>query len=116
MSTLVHYGLLVATLITVGLDPTIAQPRVLPGDAQHGHELAQRWCSTCHLVSPEQQRATDAVPPFASVARRPQTNAESLRAFLLIPHYASRMPDLHLSQPEIDDLVAYIISLRKPAQ
>jgi hypothetical protein len=39
------------------------------------------------------------------------TTPLSLRAFLQTPH--ERMPDLHLSRDEIDDLTAYILSLRR---
>jgi hypothetical protein len=34
-----------------------------------------------------------------------------LRAFLQTPH--DRMPDLHLTRNEIDDVAAYILSLKK---
>jgi hypothetical protein len=34
----------------------------------------------------------------------------SLRAFLQTPH--ARMPDLHLTREEVDDLASYILSLR----
>ena len=39
------------------------------------------------------------------------TTPMSLRAFLQTPH--SRMPDLRLSRDEIDNLTAYILSLRR---
>jgi hypothetical protein len=35
----------------------------------------------------------------------------SLRAFLQTPHW--RMPDLHLTRDEIDDIATYILSLRE---
>jgi hypothetical protein len=35
----------------------------------------------------------------------------ALRAFLQTPH--SRMPDLHMSREEIDNITAYILSLRR---
>ena len=38
------------------------------------------------------------------------TTPLSLRVFLQTPH--NRMPDLHLSRTEIDDLIGYILSLR----
>jgi mono/diheme cytochrome c family protein len=80
-----------------------------------GQQIATRWCSQCHLVGPEQMRASDAVPTFAAIANKPTTTAASLRAFLQAPHWASRMPDLHLTRAEIDDVTAYILSLRKPS-
>jgi cytochrome c len=48
-------------------------------------------------------------PTFPQVARSGLT-ADQLRAFLSHPHGA--MPDLSLTRAEIDDLVAYIATLR----
>lgn len=82
------------------------------GDADAGRELAKKWCSGCHVVSPQQQHASnDAVPSFASIARMPSTTAMSVRAFLHTPH--PPMPDLQLSHTEVDDLATYILSLRR---
>jgi hypothetical protein len=53
---------------------------------------------------------SDAVPAFPAVARMPSTTALSLRVFLQTPH--ARMPNLHLSRDETDDVIAYILSLR----
>jgi mono/diheme cytochrome c family protein len=39
------------------------------------------------------------------------TTFMGLRAFLQTPH--DRMPDLHLTRNEIDDVAAYILSLKK---
>ena len=81
------------------------------GDAETGRRLAERWCSTCHVVGPHAEQGTSTgAPPFEAIARMPSTTAMSLRVFLMTPH--GPMPDLHLSSNEIDDLSAYIISLR----
>jgi mono/diheme cytochrome c family protein len=73
--------------------------------------LAKTWCSTCHVVTPSAKTGTSTgVPTFAAVAALPSTTPISLRAFLQTPH--ARMPDLHLSRDETDDLIAYILSLR----
>ena len=81
-------------------------------DRVAGHELALRWCSSCHLVDPTQQyQGSDAVPTFVAVAAMKSTTSASLRVFLSTPH--SRMPDFALSRDNIADLSAYILSLRK---
>ena len=54
--------------------------------------------------------ASDAVPTFPAVARMPSTTGMSLHAFLLTPH--ARMPDIQMSRGQIDDITAYILSLR----
>jgi hypothetical protein len=48
---------------------------------------------------------------FVGIASMSSTTPLSLRAFLLTPH--ARMPDLHLSRDEMDDLAAYILGLRR---
>jgi mono/diheme cytochrome c family protein len=80
-------------------------------DANHGGELANRWCAACHLVSPEQRQGSDRVPSFASVARQPGFTAERLTYFLLDPH--PKMPDMALTRREAEDLAAYIATLKR---
>jgi mono/diheme cytochrome c family protein len=77
-------------------------------DAANGEMIAKRWCAACHLVAPEQTRASADVPSFAAVARM-KLPPESLKAFLSDPH--PRMPNMNLTRSEIDDIVAYIGSL-----
>ena len=47
----------------------LSAARSYPADTAHGLDLAKRWCASCHLVSPEQQRASTDVPPFAVIAK-----------------------------------------------
>jgi mono/diheme cytochrome c family protein len=78
--------------------------------AADGARLAQRWCATCHVVAATQTGTVLQGPPsFATVAKG-GLGADQLRAFLSHPHGA--MPDLSLTRTEIDDLIAYIQSLR----
>ena len=79
-------------------------------DPDHGLALAKRWCAACHVVSPEQQRASADVPPFATIARSPNFDARHLAYFLLNPH--PKMPDLPLSRAAADDIAAYIATLK----
>ena len=81
------------------------------GDAANGKILAQRWCAACHVVSNEQLQASEAAPPFASVARRPGFDADKLAFFLLDPH--PKMPNMALTRSEAADLAAYIATLGK---
>jgi mono/diheme cytochrome c family protein len=79
-------------------------------DPEHGLALAKRWCASCHVVSPDQQRANADAPPFATVARSPNFDARHLAYFLLNPH--PKMPDLPLSRAAADDIAAYIAGLK----
>jgi mono/diheme cytochrome c family protein len=49
-------------------------------------------------------------PGFAAIAAMKSTTELSLQAFLQTPH--DHMPDWRLSRQQIDDVVAYIMSLR----
>ena len=79
-------------------------------DAQHGKVLAERWCASCHLVSPEQRQGSADVRSFAAIGRDRAFNANRLAFFLLDPH--PKMPDMQLTRAEAQDLAAYIKGLR----
>jgi mono/diheme cytochrome c family protein len=79
----------------------------LAAEAANGQRLAERWCASCHVVSPSQRQASADVAPFASIARIPQFSAHTLAFFLLAPH--PKMPDMALSRREAEDLAAYIV-------
>ncbi len=79
-------------------------------EASVGGRLAVRWCMACHVVEPNQSRATDNAPSFRDIAARPGTTAGSLDRYLSAGH--TLMPDFSLSSQERDALVAYILSQR----
>jgi mono/diheme cytochrome c family protein len=80
-------------------------------DPDHGQTLARRWCATCHVVAPNQQRPTGEAPPFAAIAKRPDFDANRLANFLLDPH--PKMPNMSLTRTEAADIVAYIAALAR---
>ena len=83
------------------------------GDADAGRKIAQTWCINCHVVAPGQVQGTsNGAPPFTAIAAQTDISPMALRAFLQTPHH--RMPDLQLSNDQIDDVSAYIFSLRTP--
>ena len=51
------------------------------------------------------------VPPFHAIANNPVNTLDGLRAFLMDPH--GRMPKIHISRADIDDIIAYLSSLKK---
>jgi mono/diheme cytochrome c family protein len=79
-------------------------------DADNGKTLADRWCSSCHIVDHGQKLATDQAPSFSSIARMPKFDANKLIFLLLKPHPS--MPRLDLSRAEALDLAAYITTLK----
>jgi mono/diheme cytochrome c family protein len=85
--------LLVAVASSVCASPALA------ADADHGADLARRWCASCHVVANGQTQAS-----------RPDFSSERLAFFLLDPH--PKMPNFPLSRIEAGDIAAYIASLR----
>jgi mono/diheme cytochrome c family protein len=101
------------TLLLVGcciLSVSFTSTASLAADAGNGKILANRWCSSCHVVDDTQKLATDQAPPFASMAKVPSFDASKLAFLLLRPH--PNMPKLELSRAEIADLADYIATLR----
>ncbi len=93
----------------------VAAIAALPGtalaqDAAAGRAVAQTWCANCHTVEARPVTSADQAPGFMVIANRPGLTADGLRAFLSTPH--GRMPDLSLSRTDIDNAIAYLLSLR----
>lgn len=98
---------LAATLAAAG--PALAQDPL--GNAVMGEELARSACIDCHAIE-RGFRGTDitGAPSFQDVADMPSATPLSLRVFLRSPHLT--MPNFALTDDQIDDLIAYIRSLR----
>jgi mono/diheme cytochrome c family protein len=95
---------LLAAYLLLGLMPAWS------ADAQQGKVIAERWCSGCHLVRPDQKTApADQAPPFVTIAGMPDFGAGKLALLLLGPH--PNMPKLLLSRSEVADLAEYIRTL-----
>jgi mono/diheme cytochrome c family protein len=85
-------------------------PLAARADAAAGERLARQWCANCHVIDASGPATTllQGPPSFRIIAGH--LDPAEIRAFLTHPHGA--MPDLALSRAEIDDLIAYIGSLR----
>jgi mono/diheme cytochrome c family protein len=83
----------------------------MAADADHGADLAKRWCASCHLVDRTQKQASADVASFAEIAQKNDFTPEKVAFFLLDPH--PKMPNFPLSRLEAADIAAYIGSLRK---
>jgi mono/diheme cytochrome c family protein len=102
------FGLLLAGL--AGLAPAPAQE--LPGDPQAGRSLAVTVCAACHEVEKGARGGMLPDPPgFQRLADDSAMTALALRVFLRTPH--RDMPNLILTDAESDDVIAYILGLRR---
>jgi mono/diheme cytochrome c family protein len=92
-------------LLLAWLSPIAAR-----ADAAAGERLARQWCVNCHVIDASGPATTmpQGPPSFRIIAGH--LDRDQIRAFLTHPHGA--MPDLALSRVEIEDLIAYIATLR----
>lgn len=79
-------------------------------DPVHGKDLAERLCTNCHLVgSATQLHANADVPSFPEIANFEGQTAGAITARIILPKHP--MPQIPLTQSELRDLAAYILSL-----
>jgi mono/diheme cytochrome c family protein len=100
----------IASAILAQLSLALAQPA--DGDPAAGRQLATMLCSSCHRVLPMTLSDKADPPSFQSIADLPSTTGLSLNVFLHSNH--RNMPDFMVSAAESNDLIAYILSLKKP--
>jgi len=91
-------------------------------DVQKGHHLAALICSNCHVAGPDQLSEPILRPPapsLESIAQHSTTSADTIRSFLTTTHRdisnPKGMPNPELADYQIKQVVAYLLSLRKPS-
>ena len=81
------------------------------GDPADGQRIAASTCSSCHQINVQRRDSTnDPVPSFQAIAAMPSTTMLSINVFLRTSHNV--MPNIRLSETQITDIGAYILSLR----
>jgi mono/diheme cytochrome c family protein len=81
------------------------------GDAHQGENLAKGVCAECHAVEKGARRSPNGIAPsFESLVHTPGMTATALRVALRSPH--QKMPNLRLSNDQVDDLYAYLQTLK----
>ena len=99
----------IALVVFALVVPAFAQDQDAIPNAARGQALAGRWCAPCHLV---QLRLTTIDPPtFSAIANDPGKTPDHLRVFFVSPH--KDMPPIQLTSPQIEDLIAYLGSLKR---
>jgi mono/diheme cytochrome c family protein len=103
--------LCVGALLLFRLHSASGQTLPHAGDpGSRGEGLVRAWCLQCHTVG----GPSGVLHPefdLAAIARMPSTTQMSLRAFLQSSHRS--MPNLVLKPQDRDDIIAYILSLRR---
>jgi len=99
-----------AAALAIALLLPAFQPAYALENPAKGKALAEQWCSSCHLVTPDQTSAKADAPPFMTIAKRSDKELERLSVFLIDPH--PKMPNFNLSRQQITDILGYIRTLR----
>jgi mono/diheme cytochrome c family protein len=92
--------------------PTKAAAKASPGDPAPGRAIAEAMCTVCHMVDKRGAKGPTltTAPDFASIANTARMSPTVLRSFLVGAH--PTMPDMKLSQEQMRQVSAYIMSLR----
>ena len=96
----------IAAVTLVAQFPIFAQPAETTSISS-GRQTATTLCGPCHEVSGK----TKVAPSFEDIANLPSTTAISLKAFLRSNH--RNMPNFIISSADTDDVIAYILSLKR---
>jgi hypothetical protein len=99
----------VTLAILTAQSPVLAQSA--DGDPASGSKLAITLCSPCHRVLPMTLSDRADPPSFQNIADLPSTTGVSLNVFLHSKH--RKMPNFIISSAVSNDLIAYILSLKK---
>ena len=100
----------IAAVTLVTQFPILAQPVERDGISS-GRQIAVKICGNCHEISPTMSPKTAGGPRFEDIANLPSTTALSLKVFLRSSH--KRVRNLILSGADSDDVIAYILSLKR---
>jgi mono/diheme cytochrome c family protein len=99
-----------AVLGTLGMATTTRAQDI--GDSVQGRQLAVDLCASCHAVGAHQtQSPVAAAPSFEAIARTPGITAAALTVWLRA-HSHPTMPNIILSQQQVRDVSAYLLSLQ----
>jgi len=79
-----------------------------------GQAFAQERCSACHGIGANATSPNPESPPFEAVANQHGLTRATLRTFLRDSHNFPEAMQFKVERRHIDDLAAYMITLRKP--
>jgi len=81
-------------------------------DVAQGRDLAQKLCVNCHIIEHggQQDQVTVGIPSFMAIANKTEQTNSKLRSFIRNPH--PPMPSVELGEHELNNIVAYILSLK----
>jgi mono/diheme cytochrome c family protein len=79
-----------------------------------GQAFAQASCGSCHAVGRDGRSSNPNAPPFPAIVNHEGLTAETLSSWLRGAHNYPREMDFYLTDPQVDALVAYMLTLKDP--
>lgn len=86
-----------------------ARQAIAEADSLRGKVIAAQWCQYCHQIGPDYSPHGPG-PAFAVIANDSKFTADYIKDWIRFPH--ALMPNFDLPPKDLDDIVAYIHSLR----
>jgi mono/diheme cytochrome c family protein len=109
MELIMSHKVIAAALLLLGF--TTAAFAQESGNVNRGRMLAQMTCAECHAIGKNELRSRNGqAPTFAALANTRGINAMDIRVALRTSH--REMPNLSLNDEQVEDVAAYILSLK----
>ncbi len=107
----------VGSSVVLALAAALLAPALARGGIDEGKALFEKQCKICHQVAGEGGKMADKGGPVDGVGAK--HDAAWLKAYVADPKSKmpdSKMPKLKLTDQQIDDLVAFLLTLKTPAK
>ena len=99
--------------LAVAACATTPGPTASEAAAMNGQAFAEARCADCHAVTPGQISSNPAAPEFEAVANTQGLTRASLTQWLNNSHDFPREMYFALPEEKVDDLVSYMLTLRR---
>lgn len=110
---------IVFAMCAVNAVASAAGSAVEPGDVGRGRAFAKAHCASCHAVGPRGRSPYRPAPPLRTLNSKYDVEglAEAFAEGIVVGHKGEKqMPEFVLQPKEIDDLLAYLKSLKPYAK
>lgn len=92
--------------------PPMIGKATAPSPDTRAPAFVEAACGGCHAVEPPFLSPNPASPSFAAIANRPGLSEKSLGDWLEGAHNYPEQMDFTLTRPQIDQIAAYMVTLR----
>jgi mono/diheme cytochrome c family protein len=113
METIMNVPVLTLMTALVGFAASVRAQEI--GSVESGRKYAALHCAGCHAIDPDDSHFRNPrAAPFREIAETPGMNGRALTVWLTSTH--KDMPNLIIERDDMEDLIAYILSLKRGKQ